>query len=190
MREQERAPPPPSPRRARRRLGDELRELEQKILQLTGRGDALARQVRELLREAVALAESAYGETEELLGYRLPTECDIHAVASAVAWGEAQFDACIADIRRAADHGFRSVLIADIGVLAAFSRMKAGGELPEEMTAKIFGSSPKRLFVSGDDLCWHGFRTLEGLERIRELRARIASAGDSGDPGTPRAPAG
>jgi hypothetical protein len=60
----------------------------------------------------------------------------------------------------------------------------------EELTARIFGPSRRRLFVSGDDLCWHGFRTLDGLERMRELRARLPSAGDSGDPGTPRAPAG
>jgi hypothetical protein len=58
-------------------------------------------------------------------------------VAAAVAWGERQFEACIADIVRAADHGFRSVLIADIGVLATFSRMKAGGDLPEDMSAKV-----------------------------------------------------
>jgi hypothetical protein len=58
-------------------------------------------------------------------------------VAAAVAWGEPQFEACIADIVRAADHGFRSVLIADLGVLATFSRMKASGELPNDMSAKV-----------------------------------------------------
>jgi hypothetical protein len=58
-------------------------------------------------------------------------------VAAAVAWGKSQFDACVADIARAADHGFRSVLIADIGVLATFGRMRANGELPGDMSAKV-----------------------------------------------------
>jgi hypothetical protein len=41
------------------------------------------------------------------------------------------------DIRRTADHGLRSVLITDIGVLSVFDSMRRGGELPEEMQAKI-----------------------------------------------------
>ncbi len=34
-----------------------------------------------------------------------------------------------------------------------------------------FGSAPRRLFVAGDDLCWHGVRTLDGLKAVRRLRA-------------------
>jgi hypothetical protein len=45
--------------------------------------------------------------------------------------------ACLDDARRAAEHGFRSVLIADLGVLSAFTAMKQAGELPGEMQAKI-----------------------------------------------------
>jgi hypothetical protein len=59
--------------------------LENKLMGLNGRGSALEARVRDVLREAVALAQSAYGDTERLLDYRLPTECDIHALASAVA---------------------------------------------------------------------------------------------------------
>ncbi|MDQ5858725.1 MAG: helical backbone metal receptor [Acidobacteriota bacterium] len=34
----------------------------------------------------------------------------------------------------------------------------------------LFGTSSRRLFVAGDDLCWHGVRTLDGLRAARKLR--------------------
>lgn len=37
------------------------------------------------------------------------------------------------------------------------------------LTEKLFGSRTRRLFVDGDDFCWHGARTLEGLRAVREL---------------------
>jgi len=59
--------------------------LERAVLALTGHGEALRAQVRSLLRAAVAEAEKRHGRTEQLLGYRLPTECDIHALTGTVA---------------------------------------------------------------------------------------------------------
>lgn len=59
------------------------------------------------------------------------------AVAAAVAHGEAQLAACLRDISRAAEHGIRSVLVADLGVLAEFDRMRRAGELPMDMQAKV-----------------------------------------------------
>ena len=53
------------------------------------------------------------------------------------AWGEEQVVQQLDDARRAAAHGFRSVLIADIGTLAAFDAMKHAGLLPPAMEAKI-----------------------------------------------------
>jgi hypothetical protein len=50
--------------------------------------------------------------------------------------GQEQVVACLDDARRAADHGFRSVLIADIGVLDAFTTLKDAGGLPTDMQAK------------------------------------------------------
>ena len=38
-----------------------------------------------------------------------------------------------------------------------------------ELTARLFGSSSRRLFVDGDDFCWHGVRTLEGLKAAQSL---------------------
>jgi iron complex transport system substrate-binding protein len=41
-------------------------------------------------------------------------------------------------------------------------------------TAEIFGSASRRLFVEGDDYCWHGARTLDGLAAMRKLSADLA----------------
>ncbi len=35
----------------------------------------------------------------------------------------------------------------------------------------LFGERVRRLFVAGDNLCWHGARTLDGLKAARRLRA-------------------
>jgi hypothetical protein len=59
------------------------------------------------------------------------------AVVAPTAHGQDQVVACLDDARRAADHGFRSVLIADLGVLSAFTAMKKAGGLPPDMQAKI-----------------------------------------------------
>lgn len=58
---------------------------ERALMALRAKGPALRAQVRSQLRTAVALAATAFGETERLLEYRLPTECDIHALAGTVA---------------------------------------------------------------------------------------------------------
>jgi hypothetical protein len=59
------------------------------------------------------------------------------AVIAPVARGQEQVVHALDDVRRAADHGFRSVLIADLGVLAVFGEMRHAGELPPEMQAKV-----------------------------------------------------
>jgi hypothetical protein len=56
---------------------------------------------------------------------------------AAVARGQDQLVDCAEDILRAAAHGFRSVLIADLGVLALFGQMRAAGVLPPDMQAKV-----------------------------------------------------
>jgi hypothetical protein len=59
------------------------------------------------------------------------------AVVAPTARGQEQVVACIDDARRAAEHGFRSVLIADLGVLSAFAAARRAGFLPEDMQAKV-----------------------------------------------------
>jgi ABC-type Fe3+-hydroxamate transport system substrate-binding protein len=43
-----------------------------------------------------------------------------------------------------------------------------------EETAALFGRESRRLFVEGDDYCWHGARTLAGLAAMRGLRGALA----------------
>src|SRR6185312_7737608 len=59
------------------------------------------------------------------------------AVAAATAHGQEQVVAALDDVLRAARHGFRSVLIADLGVLSAFAGARESGAIPEDMQAKI-----------------------------------------------------
>ena len=40
----------------------------------------------------------------------------------------------------------------------------------EQLTYALFGGQPRRLFVDGDDYCWHGARTLSGLEEMHRIR--------------------
>jgi hypothetical protein len=60
-----------------------------------------------------------------------------HAGFAATAHGQEGLVANLEDCLRAAGHGFRSVLIADIGVLDVFREARAAGLLPEDMQAKV-----------------------------------------------------
>src|SRR6185503_11252739 len=51
--------------------------------------------------------------------------------------GQDQVVAVVDEIRRAADLGIRSVLVADVGVLAVFGELREAGVLPADMTAKV-----------------------------------------------------
>ena len=37
------------------------------------------------------------------------------------------------------------------------------------LAERLFGSHARRVFVDGDNYCWHGVRTLEGLRSVRNL---------------------
>jgi len=60
-----------------------------------------------------------------------------HAGFAAAAHGQEGVIANLEDCLRAAEHGFRSVLIADIGVLDLFREARSAGLLPVEMQAKV-----------------------------------------------------
>jgi len=70
---------------------------------------------------------------------------DISAMARApvgplvapAARGIEQLVAVLDDARRAARHGFRSVLLQDVGALSMFAAMRGAGELPADMQAKV-----------------------------------------------------
>src|SRR5215217_6509238 len=59
------------------------------------------------------------------------------AALAAAARGQDQLVAVLEDVVRASEHGIRSVLLADVGALYAFSRLRAEGVLPAEMQAKV-----------------------------------------------------
>ncbi len=92
--------------------------------------------------------------------------------------GQDQLVQGLADIRRAAAHGFRSVLIADIGLLAAFDAMRDAGELPSEMQAKISVMLPVSNASSARVLVGLGANTLNlptdlSLAQIAAIRAAV-----------------
>jgi hypothetical protein len=59
------------------------------------------------------------------------------AVAAATIAGTGQLAAALDDVSRAAEHGFRSVLVSDIGLLAVFGQAREAGLLPADMQAKV-----------------------------------------------------
>ena len=61
----------------------------------------------------------------------------VHAGFAASALGQEGVVANLEDCVRAAEHGFRSVLIADVGVLDLFRDARAAGLLPPDMQAKV-----------------------------------------------------
>ncbi len=61
----------------------------------------------------------------------------VGAVVAPAARGQEQVVACLDDARRAAEHGIRSVLIADLGVLSVFTDARRTGFLPADMQAKV-----------------------------------------------------
>lgn len=60
-------------------------DFERDLMRLRGREEALRASVRSALEAAVARAAHGFGDTERLLGYRLPTQCEIHSLAGRVA---------------------------------------------------------------------------------------------------------
>ena len=41
------------------------------------------------------------------------------------------------------------------------------------LVEELFGRETRRLFVEGDDYCWHGARTLDGLAAMKRLRQEL-----------------
>jgi hypothetical protein len=100
------------------------------------------------------------------------------AVVAPAARGQEQVVACLDDARRAAEHGFRSVLIADIGVLAAFAEARSRGFLPPDMQAKISVMLPAANPAAARVIAGLGANTLNlptdlSLAQIAAIRAAV-----------------
>jgi hypothetical protein len=61
----------------------------------------------------------------------------VGALVGPTARGTEQLVAVLEDVRRAAEHGIRSVLIQDLGALSMFAAMRTAGEVPADMQAKV-----------------------------------------------------
>ena len=90
------------------------------------------------------LARTAFDATVEVslfarpnAAWGLSASARAHPGLAASAHGQEQVVANLEDCVRAAAHGFRSVLVADLGVLALFGEAKQAGLLPAEMQAKV-----------------------------------------------------
>lgn len=94
------------------------------------------------------------------------------------AHGQEQLVACLDDARRAAAHGFRSVLVADLGVLAAFSELRKLGGLPADMQAKVSVMLPAANPFAARVLAQLGASTINlptdlSLAQIAAIRAAV-----------------
>jgi hypothetical protein len=99
------------------------------------------------------------------------------ALAAAVR-GQEQLVAVLEDVVRAAEHGIRSVLLADVGALSAFSQLRAAGVVPSEMQAKVSVMLPVANAATARVLAELGASTLNlppdlSLAQIAAIRAAV-----------------
>jgi Peptidase family U32 len=100
------------------------------------------------------------------------------AAVAASSHGQEQLVHGIEDVKRAAAHGIRSVLIADLGLLSVFGAMRRLGELPEDMQAKISVMLPAANPAAARVLTELGASTLNlptdlSLAQIAAVRAAV-----------------
>jgi hypothetical protein len=97
---------------------------------------------------------------------------------AASARGQDQLVAVLEDVTRAARHGVRSVLLADIGALYAFSRLRSAGVVPSDMQAKVSVMLPVANAATATVLADLGASTLNlppdlSLAQIAAIRAAV-----------------
>jgi hypothetical protein len=99
-------------------------------------------------------------------------------VLAPAARGQDQLVAVLEDVVRAARHGVRSVLLADVGAVYAFSQLRAAGVLPLEMQAKISVMLPVANAATATVLAELGASTLNlppdlSLAQVAAIRAAV-----------------
>jgi hypothetical protein len=103
---------------------------------------------------------------------------DAGAMLAGSAHGQEGVVHALEDIQRSATHGIRSVLIADVGLLAAFQAMRDAGVLPQDMQAKISVTLPIANPGTARVLVGLGANTLNlvtdlSLPQIAAIRAAV-----------------
>src|SRR4051795_346090 len=141
------------------------------FLQTDAELDELARLAADARMEASLFARpnAAWG---------LSATARVHAGFAATAHGQAQVAANLDDCVRAAEHGFRSVLIADLGVLSLFDAARDDGLLPPDMQAKVSVMLPAANAASARVLERLGASTINlptdlTLPQIAAIRATV-----------------
>lgn len=99
-------------------------------------------------------------------------------VLAASARGQDQLVAVLEDAVRAADHGVRSVLLADLGALHVFSHLRSAGVVPPDMQAKVSVMLPIANAATAKVLAELGASTLNlppdlSLAQIAAVRAAV-----------------
>jgi hypothetical protein len=92
--------------------------------------------------------------------------------------GADQLRHALEDILRAAHHGVRSVLVSDLGVLTVFDQLRAAGDLPGDMQAKVSVALPAANPATARLLVETGADTLNlppdlSLSQIAAIRAVV-----------------
>ena len=100
------------------------------------------------------------------------------AVVAPTSRGQEQVVQGLEDVKRAAAHGIRSVLIADLGLLSVFGAMRSAGELPPDMQAKVSVMLPAANPAAARVLAGLGANTLNlptdlTLSQIAAIRAAV-----------------
>jgi Peptidase family U32 len=127
-----------------------------------------------------AVEVSLFARPGALWGTSATARSPVGATFASVARGQEQVVEQLDDVGRAAAHGFRSVLIADLGVLAVFGKMRTAGELPADMQAKISVMLPAANPAAVRVLCDLGASTINlpvdlTLPQIAAIRAVTAA---------------
>ena len=100
------------------------------------------------------------------------------AAVGGSSYGQEGLVYALEDIRRSAAHGVRSVLITDVGLLAAFKAMREAGVLPHDMQAKMSVAFPIANPSTARVLVGLGANTLNlatdlSLAQIAAIRAAV-----------------
>jgi hypothetical protein len=121
-------------------------------------------------------------ELDELValaaGARIELSLFARAGFTAFVVGQDALAALLDDVVRAAAHGVRSVLLADVGAVHAFARLRAEGVLPADMQAKVSVLLPIANAATALVLEELGASTLNlppdlSLARIAAIRAAV-----------------
>jgi len=121
---------------------DEAARLSVPVVRVS-QGSGVFMHTDEELDEIVSLAREAGVEVSLFArpnagwGPSAMARAPVGPLIAPVAHGMEQVVAVIDDVRRAAAHGIRSVLLQDIGVLSVFGALRRSGDLPSDMQAKV-----------------------------------------------------